>query len=82
MIEWFSTKEMSEKTGIEQHLFKTLRECGLLSGRKQGHGYWWDTEEMDMFTRATRGMDITNPETIRFYAPMIKKKMASIGAND
>lgn len=77
MIEWLSTKEMSKRTGIEQHLFKPLRECGLLTGRKQGHGYWWDTEEMDMFSRASRGMDITSESAIRYYAPIIKIKMAS-----
>lgn len=78
MIEWLTTKEMAERTGIEAHLFKPLREEGLLTGRKQGHGYRWDTEEMDVFSRATRGMDISSESRIRFYAAIIKMKMASV----
>ena len=74
MIEWLPTKEMSKRTGIEQHLFKQLREAGLLTGRKQGHGYWWDTEEMDRFSKATRGMEIS-AKMIEENASLIRLNM-------
>lgn len=76
MIRSFKTEKAAEIMCIEPHLFKALRETGLLTGRKQGHGYVYDEEEMDALTRAARGFELTSDSTIRYYAPLIKMALA------
>ena len=77
MIRRVKTKEAAEIIGIEQHNMKALRECGFLAGTKAGHGYLYDTEELDEFIRLTRGYDLSNPQKIAVAAAIIKphKKM-------
>lgn len=71
VITCHKTKEASRLIQVERHLFKSLRETGLLVGRKQGNGYVYDDEELNQFVRMARGYDLGSDSKIRFYAPII-----------
>ena len=77
MIQRYKTKDAAKILCVEEHLMKNLREHGFLIGAKSGHGYVFDSEEMDMFIRMTRGYDISNPSKIAIAAQIIQpqKKM-------
>lgn len=77
MIRTVKTEQASEILCIEKHLFKALRETGLLIGRKVGHGYGYDTDELDALQIASRGFDLSSDDAIRFNAPMILRKLKS-----
>lgn len=71
IIKSYKTQEAAEILQMNRHTFKTLRETGLLTGRKIGNGWVFDEEELNEFTRSARGYDLSNDSKIRFYAPMI-----------
>lgn len=71
VITCHKTKEASQLIQVERHLFKSLRETGLLTGRKQGNGFVYDEEELNEFVRMTRGYDLGSDSKIRYYAPII-----------
>ena len=72
-IQCYKTGEASKIVCVERHLFKDLRENGLLTGRKQGNGWVFDEVELSEFVLKSRGYDLSNAEKIRFYAPLIRK---------
>lgn len=77
MIRRFKTEDAADILGMEKHMLKPLREHGFLVGTKCGHGYLYDTEELETFIRLTRGYDLSNPEKIAIAARLIQpqKKM-------
>lgn len=72
MIQRFKSPEAARLLGIEKHMLKPLREYGFLIGTKCGHGYLYDTEELERFIRITRGYDLSNPAKIRLAAQIIQ----------
>ena len=77
MIRRYKTKDAAQIIGVEEHNMKPLREHGFLVGTKAGHGYVYDSEELEEFIRLTRGYDLSNKEKIAVAASIIKphKKM-------
>ena len=72
MIQRLSAKDAARVLGIDHHNLKPLREHGFLTGTKAGHGYLYDTEELDEFIRMTRGFDLSNSDKIRIAAQILK----------
>lgn len=77
MLQRLKTKEAAKVIGFEEHLMKSLREHGFLVGTKIGHGFSYDTEELEMFIRMTRGYDLSNDQKIALAASILQpqKKM-------
>lgn len=78
VIQWYKTSEVSKILCIERHLIKSLREEGILTGRKQGNGWVFDEEELNRFTISSRSFDLSNESKIKFYAPLIRAKMRDL----
>ena len=74
VIACHTTNEAAEIIRVERHLFKALRETGLLTGRRSGNGYVYDDEELTEFVRMARGFDLSNDSKIRYFAPIIKQQ--------
>lgn len=77
MIRCFTQKQAAELIGINEHRFPALRKHGFLIGTKKGHGFSYDEEELDMFTRMVRGYDVSSDEAIALTASILQphKKM-------
>ena len=72
MLHRLSTDETAKVLCMEKHMLKPLRECGFLSATKVGHGYVYDSEELEKFIRITRGFDLSNAEQIAIAAQIIQ----------
>ena len=74
MIVNYNTRDTCSIIGVERHVLKALREVGLLVGRKQGKGFFYDSEEVSEYIRMTRGYDLSSADKIKFYAPIILRQ--------
>ena len=72
MIRRYKTEEASQIIGMEKHLMKPLREYGFLIGTRTGHGFVYDSEELEAFILMTRGYDLRNVGAIRLAAQIIQ----------
>ena len=75
MIINYSAKQTYSIIGIDRHLLKTLRGYGLLVGRNQGGGYYYDSDEINKYILATRGLDLSNEDKIKYHAPIIRQRI-------
>lgn len=71
ILECYKQKEAAKILKIDEHLFKTLRESGLITGRKSGRSWIYDEEELNYLIRSARGFDLGSSESIREAAPII-----------
>ncbi len=72
MLRRYNAEQAAEILGIERHMLKHLREHGFLNSTRAGHGYIYDSEELDEFIRMTRGFDMGSPERIAVAAQIIQ----------
>ena len=72
MIRRLKAKETAQALCVDEHVLKPLREYGFVIGTKAGKGYVYDTEEIEMFIRLTRGFDISNTRMIAEAAAILK----------
>jgi len=81
MIRRCKAKEAAQIIGMEIHLLKPLSDYGFLTRTKAGHGYLYDTEELENFIRITRGFDLSNEYAIKLASQIIQpqKKAVSSG---
>jgi len=72
MIRRIKAAEAANVLGIERHTLKALRDHGFLIGTRSGHGFLYDTEELETFIRITRGYDLSNEHMIALAAQIIQ----------
>lgn len=71
VLQCYNLEQTSKAIKIERHLFKTLRDTGLLTGRKSGRAWVFDEEEINNLVRMARGFDLGSEEKIRMNAPIM-----------
>lgn len=74
MLRRYKTAEAAAILGADSHMLKPLRDYGFLTGTKVGHGYTYDSEELEEFIRMTRGYDLSSEQKIAIAAAIIQPK--------
>ena len=81
MIRRYRAAEAAAILAVDVHMLKCFRECGFLHSTKSGHGYVYDSEELESFIRMTRGFDLSNEYAIRLAAQILKPHKKAVCGN-
>ena len=60
----YTTKEVTELTGINRKLLYLYRDEGLLHPTQMGRNYVWERKDLERFLEWSKGLRLTNHETI------------------